>query len=111
MRAFSALLPGFGLALLAMLGGCESLQRETARVEGFTATAPGAFLYSAQTNTVMTENDDGAAERIRRDWLADAVQAHGMCHDGYAVDTRRFIPAAEGRFGNGGWIFYTGRCL
>ena len=111
MRACLALLPALGLVLVAALGGCESVQRETARVEGLTATAPGAFLYSAQTNTVMTENDDGAAERIRRDWLADAVQANGMCRDGYVVDTRRFIADAAGRFGNGGWILYGGRCL
>lgn len=88
------------------LAGCG-----TARVEGFTATSPTAFLYSARTNTVMAENDDGVAERVRREWLADAVQAHGMCATGYVVDTRRYVPEVEGRFGNGGNILYGGRCL
>jgi hypothetical protein len=92
---------------LASLAGCVG----TARVEGFTAIGPAAFLYSAETNTVMTANDDGAAERLRRRWIADAVQAHGMCGDGYVVDSRSFVPNAVGRFGNGGEILYKGRCL
>jgi hypothetical protein len=95
------------LCCLLSLAGCVG----SARVEGFTATAPAAFLYSARTNTVMTENDDGTAERLRRDWIADAVQAHAMCADGYVIDTRRFIPEADGPFGNGGDILYAGRCL
>ncbi len=94
------------LCLLA-LAGCV----DPVRIEGFTATGPNAFLYSARTSTVMTENDDGVAERIRRDWLADALRAHNMCPAGYVVDSRRFVPAAEGRFGNGGDIVYAGRCL
>lgn len=79
--------------------------------EGFAATGPVSFLYSAHTSTVMTENDDGAAERLRRDWIADALRAHGMCPEGYAVDTRRFVPDAIGPFGNGGDLVYAGRCL
>jgi hypothetical protein len=59
----------------------------------------------------LTENDDGVAEQLRREWLADAVLAHGMCSDGYVVDTRRFRPNAIGPFGNGGDILYSGRCL
>jgi len=74
-------------------------------------SSPTAFLYSAHTNTVLTPNDDGTAERLRRDWIADAVQAHAMCAGGYVVDTRRFVPDAEGPFGNGGDILYSGRCL
>ena len=75
------------LALLCLvsLAGCVGSARE----EGFTATGPAAFLYSARTNTVMTENDDGVAERLRRDWIADALQAHAMCTEGYVIDTRR----------------------
>jgi len=92
---------------LLLLAGCVG----SARVEGFTATGPSAFLYSAQTNAVMTENDDGTAERLRRDWIADAVHAHAMCADGYVIDSRRFIPDAIGPFGNGGDILYAGRCL
>ena len=37
-----------------------------------------------------------------RDWIADAVHAHAMCADEYVIDTRRFVPAAEGPFANGG---------
>jgi len=59
----------------------------------------------------MTENDDGTSERLRRRWIADALQAHGMCGDGYVVDTRSYLPNADGRFGNGGEILYKGRCL
>jgi len=58
----------------------------------------------------MTENDDGAAERIRRDWLVDALKAHNMCGDGYIVDTRRIVRDPS-PFSNGGDIVYAGRCL
>jgi len=92
---------------LLSLAGCVG----SARNEAFTTTGPTSFLYSAQTSTVMTENDDGAAERLRRRWMTDAVQAHGMCGDGYVVDVRTFVPNADGRFGNGGEILYKGRCL
>ena len=97
------------LAMLCLvsLAGCVGSARE----EGFTATGPAAFLYSARTNTVMTENDDGVAERLRRDWIADALQAHAMCTEGYVIDTRRFVPNAVGVFANGGDIVYAGRCL
>jgi hypothetical protein len=97
------------LALLCLLVliGC----RGTTRYEGFAATGPAAFLYSAHTNTVMTENDDGEAERLRRDWIVDALKFHAMCPDGYVIDTRRFVPDAVGPFGNGGDILYAGHCL
>ncbi len=104
MRAPAAL---FATCCAVLLAGCV----ETARVEGFAATGPNAFLYSAATNTVMTENDDGNAERLRRDWLADALLTHGMCGSGYVVDLRRYRPRAEGPFANGGDIVYSGRCL
>ena len=108
MRArLLALLLVPGWLCLASLAGCTW----SARNEGFTATGPNAFLYSANTNTVMTENDDGNAERLRRQWLADALQAHTMCGDGYVIDTRRFVSNVDGRFGNGGEILYAGRCL
>ena len=95
------------LLSLLSLGGCVW----SARVEGFGVTGPDSFLYSADTNTVMTANDDGTAERLRRDWIADAVQVHGMCPLGYVIDTRRFVPNAVGPFANGGKILYAGRCL
>jgi hypothetical protein len=96
------------LLCLVLLVGCDL---EPARQEGFAVSGPGAFLYSARTNTVMTENDDGNAERLRRDWIADAVKSHAMCAEGYVIDTRRFVPDAIGPFGNGGDILYAGRCL
>jgi len=97
----------FVLLCLISLAGCVG----SARVEGFAANGPSSFLYSARTNTVMTENDDGVAERLRRDWIADALKENAMCPDGYVVDTRRFVPDTNGPFGNGGQILYTGRCL
>jgi hypothetical protein len=97
------------LAVLALLSlaGCLS----TARVEGFSATGPHSFLYSAHTNTVLTPNDDGGAERLRRRWLADALTVHSMCPAGYVIDTRRYVPDTAGRFASGGDILYSGRCL
>jgi hypothetical protein len=96
--------------LLVAVAGCI-IDNDQVRVDSFTADTPSTFTYSAQTNTVMTENDDGAAERIRRDWLAETLLAHGMCGAGYVIETRRFVQPWEGPFGNGGDIVYTGRCL
>jgi hypothetical protein len=72
------------LAVVCLLSlvGCVG----SARVEGFTASGPSSFLYTAQTNTVMTPNDDGTAERMRRDWIADALR-RAMCPTGIH-DTR-----------------------
>lgn len=95
------------LICLISLAGCVG----SARVEGFAASGPTSFLYSAHTNTVMTANDDGTAERLRRGWIADALQAHAMCGAGYVVDTRHYVPDVDGPFGNGGDILYAGRCL
>jgi len=95
------------LACVVSLIGCTGSVHQ----EGFTATGPAAFLYSAHTNTVMTANDDGTAERMRRDWLADALKVHAMCARGYIIDTRRFVADFAGPFGNGGDILYAGRCL
>src|SRR5690348_11489417 len=95
------------LLCLPVLGGCVGSVHD----EGFAATGPAAFLYSAHTNTVMTANDDGVAERLRRDWIADALKVHAMCGNGYVIDTRRLVPDAVGPFGNGGDILYAGRCL
>ena len=97
----------FVLACLALLAGCVL----PVRVERFAAASPASFVYAAKTNTVMTENDDGEAESLRRSWLADALRAHAMCPVGYVVDTRRYVPNPQGMFANGGDIVYTGRCL
>lgn len=100
------------LALLCLmpLAACVGTDRH----EGFTVTGPNSFLYSAQTSTLMTANDDGEAERIRQGWLVDALKAHSMCANGYVVDTRRFEPGppteAGPQFASGGDILYSGRC-
>ncbi len=80
----------FVLCCLFSLLGCVG----SARIEGFAANGPAAFLYSARTNTVMTANDDGT-----------------VCPVGYVVDRRHYVPDANGPFGNGGEILYAGRCL
>jgi hypothetical protein len=98
------------LAGLVALGGCI-IDNDPVRVENFTAETPTTFTYDAWTNMVMTENDDGAAEQIRRDWLAETLAAHGTCAAGYVVETRHFEQPWEGPFGNGGDIVYSGRCL
>ena len=95
---------------LVLLAGCI-IDNDPVRVESFTADTPATFTYGAQTNTVMTENDDGEAERIRRDWLAEALDANAMCSAGYVIETRRFAQPWDGLFGNGGDVVYTGRCL
>ncbi|MGH7047644.1 MAG: hypothetical protein ACREE2_14780 [Stellaceae bacterium] len=110
---------------LVALGGCAD--PEGARVESFAPGPSGHFVYRVQTNTVMTENDDGAAERIRRDWLAETLAAHGLCSGGYLIYDRDLEippqrlalsaapgPASPGTavfFGNGGDVVYSGRCL
>ena len=100
------------LAVLCLipLAGCVGTDRH----EGFAATGPNTFLYTAHTSTMMTENDDGEAEHIRQGWLVAALAAHGMCESGYVVDTRRFEPGppteAGPQFSNGGDIVYAGRC-
>jgi hypothetical protein len=69
------------------------------------------FTFSTGTNTVMTENDDGVAERIRREWLAQSLSAAGMCRAGYVIDSRWFLQPEGGLFANGGDILCAGRCL
>ena len=95
------------LLCLLPLAGCVG----SARTEGFAQSGPSTFLYSAHTNTVITPNDDGVAERLRRDWIADALEAHEMCPAGYVVDTRRYVPELPGPLGSGADILYSGHCL
>ena len=105
MRALLLLYPMVCVVVGAgALAGCA----QQARVEGFTATGPRSFLYEANTNTVMPPNDDGAAERLRRSWIADAVMVNALCMQGYVIDTRSYLPDP---IGNGGAIRYAGRCL
>jgi hypothetical protein len=93
--------------LAAVLSGCAGEVRSVTLTPG----QGGAFTFSAWTNTVMTENDDGAAERIRRDWLAESLVASATCRSGYVVDNRRLVQAQTGVFANGGDIVYAGHCL
>jgi hypothetical protein len=100
------LAPVFIVALVPLIGCADDV-----RVVTLTPGTAGTFVFGAQTNTVMTENDDGAAERIRRDWLAEALGSSGACRLGYTVDSRRFAQPQGGLFGNGGDIVYAGHCL
>jgi hypothetical protein len=98
------------LASLVCLAGCAGFT-DRSRVDSMVRRPDGTFIYSVHTNTVMTENDDGASERIRREWLAGTLGFNHMCPQGYAVDSRGYVVDALGRFGNGGDIVYKGHCL
>lgn len=98
------------LACLVSIAGCI-IGNDPVRVESFVADPAGTFVFTAQTNTVMTANDDGEAERIRRDWLGEELAAHGMCGAGYVVDTRRLVEQPEPPPTNAQDIVYSGRCL
>ena len=102
--------------LCFLLIGC----RGTVRHEGFAMAGPDAFLYSAHDRAVMTARrfrETGALQvlsslyPLRRDWIVDALRFHGMCPDGYVIDTRRSVPDAVGPFGNGGDVLYSGHCV
>jgi len=98
------------LASLAFLVGCI-IDNDRVRVDSFVANSPDTFAFTAQTNTVMTPNDDGEAEQIRRDWLAEELTAHGVCPAGYAVETRLLVEPPDPPDTNAHDIVYTGRCL
>lgn len=95
---------------LVLLGGCI-IGNDPLRVVSFEADPAGAFVFTAQTNTVMTENDDGEAEQIRRDWLADELNSHGMCAAGYFVEIRRLVEPPDAPATNAHDVVYSGRCL
>lgn len=96
------------LAFLVLLVlGCN----DRLRVESFAVNPNGTFIFTAQTNTVMTPNDDGEAEQIRRDWLAETLAANGMCGVGYVVETRRLAEPPNAPSTNTHDVVYTGRCL
>jgi len=98
------------LACLALLGGCI-IDNDHVRVENLVADSPNTFVFTSRTNTVMTENDDGEAERIRRDWLAEELVARGMCSGGYVVETRQLVEPPAPPMTNAHDITYKGRCL
>jgi hypothetical protein len=100
------------LALVLFLGTVPLVAcSQSVRVVSLTPGARGSFIFGARTNTVMTENDDGVAEQIRRDWLADALRYTATCRSGYVIDSRQFVQPQTGLFANGGDIVYSGRCL
>ena len=121
MRAFAASL---ALSMIA-LSGCN----DPVRVQSFIPGPAGTFTYSARTNTVMSANDDGTAEEIRRTWLAQTLGAAGMCNGGYIIYRRELVvppqrpafgptpanqpPSSDAglAFGNSGDVVYTGSCL
>lgn len=98
------------VACLVSLAACI-IDNDRVRVESFAPDSAGTFVVTAQTNTVMTANDDGEAEQIRRDWLAEELAAHGMCNAGYVVETRRLVEPPDAPLGNSHDVVYTGRCL
>jgi hypothetical protein len=99
-----------GFVCLVLLGGCI-IDNDQLRVASFTGDPAGTFVFVAQTNTVMTANDYGEAERIRRDWLAEELAAHEMCPGGYVVETRQLVEPPDAPLSNAHDIVYMGRCL
>jgi hypothetical protein len=98
------------LVCVVLLAGCI-IDNDQVRVESFVADPAGAFIFTVQTNTVMTPNDDGEAEQIRRQWLAEQLTAHAMCSAGYIVETRRLVEPPDPAAGNAHDVVYSGRCL
>lgn len=102
---------------VAALGGCA----DDPRIQSFTGAPAGGFTYAVHTSTVMTANDDGAAEQIRRDWLAQTLEAQGLCRGGYVIHRRQLVvppqrpafnsPPDDLAFGNSGDVVYDGNCL
>lgn len=111
---------------LAAVAGC--IDNDRMRVQRLIPGPDGSFNYSVQTNTVITPNDDGAAEVIRRQWLADNLTEAGLCTGGYAIYRRELVvppqrpaltptqfrpsdPDSAAFFGNTGYVVYSGACL
>jgi hypothetical protein len=99
-----------GLAGLVLLAGCV-IDNDRLRSESFTSGPAGTFIFTAQTNTVMTANDDGEAEQIRRDWLAEELNAQGMCAAGYVIETRQLVDPPDAPSSNAADVVYSGHCL
>jgi len=100
----------FTLACLVLLGGCI-IDNDRVRVERFALNPEGTFVFAAQTNTVMTPNDDGEAEEIRRGWLAQELTEHEICPAGYVVETRRLLEPPDAQSSNAHDVVYSARCL
>ena len=98
------------IACLVSLASCI-IDNDPVRVESFATDPDGTFVFTAQTNTVMTPNDDGEAEQLRRGWLAEGLGARGMCNAGYVVETRLLVEPPDGSARNAHDVVYSGRCL
>ena len=98
------------LACLVLFAGCI-IDNDRLRIESFAANPDGTFLFAARTNTVMTPNDDGEAEELRRDWLAQALGEHDMCPAGYVVEIRQLAVPPDAPSSNAHDVVYSGRCL
>jgi hypothetical protein len=98
------------LACCLVLGGCI-IDNDRVRIESFLADPAGTFVFAAQTNTVMTPNDDGEAEQLRRDWLAEELAARGMCDAGYVIETRVLVEPPDSPSTNAHDVVYSGRCI
>ena len=66
---------------------------------------------AALTNTVMTANDDGEAEQIRRGWLGEELIVHNVCTAGYVIETRQLAEPSDAPSSNAHDVVYSGRCL
>jgi hypothetical protein len=95
------------LTLLIIFAACS----DPVRVESLAVNPDGSFAFTAQTNTVMTANDDGEAEQLRSDWLGEELTARGLCGAGYVVETRLLTGLPEAPASNAHDVVYTGRCL
>src|SRR6516162_7934690 len=98
------------LPCLLLLGGCI-IDNDHVRVESFTYDPAGTFVFTAQTNTVMTANDDGEAEQIRRGWLGEDLIVHNVCTAGYVIETRQLAEPSDAPSSNAHDVVYSGRCL
>jgi hypothetical protein len=98
------------LTCFVLLAGCI-IDIDRIRVENFVSDPAGTFVFTAQTNTVMTANDDGEAEQIRRGWLAEELTARGMCNAGYVIETRQLVEPPDAPSSNAHDVVYSGRCL
>jgi hypothetical protein len=107
---------------------CACIDHDPVRVQSFLPGPGSSFTYSVRTNTMLSANDDGGAEAIRRRWLAQTLGAQGMCNRGYVIYQRQLVvppersalvaqpftpanPDSAADFGNTGYVVYTGACL
>ena len=98
------------LTCILSLVGCI-IDNDQVRVESFTYDPAGTFVFTALTNTVMTANDDGEAEQIRRGWLGEELAAHNICTAGYVIETRQLVEPPDMPPSNAHDVVYSGRCL